>query len=86
MSLEEKAKVGKNGEILLDKPLREISGIKKGDIILIEALPGKLVINKIYFIDELLNMPTISEESAQEAEKNIQKEIKNQQRLTNEEH
>lgn len=86
MSLEEKAKIGKNGEILLDKPLRELSGINKGDNVLIEALPGKLVINKIYSIDELLDMPIISEESAQEAEKDIQQEIKNQQRLTNEEH
>jgi len=54
MTIEDQSKVGKKGEILPKKPLRDFSGIKPGDNIIIEALPGYLIINKIYSVQELL--------------------------------
>ena len=61
MTIDKKVKVGKKGEILPKKPLREISGINPGDNVLIEAHPGQLIISKIYSVEELLEMPIISE-------------------------
>lgn len=57
----------------MKKTLREISGIKPGDEILIEAHFGQ-IIKKIYSINELLEMPIISEETAEEIEKQIEEE------------
>ena len=74
MTMDKKAKVGKKGEILPKKPLREISGIKPGDKVLIEAQPGRLIINKIYSIEELLEMPIIAEGTAESVEKDINRE------------
>lgn len=85
MTMDKKAKVGKKGEILPKKPLREISGIKPGDKVLIEAQPGRLIINKIYSIEELLEMPIIAEGTAESVEKDINRERKIQEKLTNNE-
>ena len=52
MTTQDKSIVGKKGEILPKKPLREISGIKAGDEILIEAHPGELIVKKILFKKE----------------------------------
>ena len=71
-------KVGKKGEILPKKPLRELSGINPGDDILIEAYPGELIIKKIYSMEELLEMPIISEGTAESVEKDIEEEVKRQ--------
>lgn len=71
MTIEEQTKVGKKGEIRPKKPLREFSRINPGDKIMIEALPGKLIINKIFSVEELLNMPVISEGTAEHVEKDI---------------
>jgi bifunctional DNA-binding transcriptional regulator/antitoxin component of YhaV-PrlF toxin-antitoxin module len=68
MIIEEKVKVGKKGEILPKKPLREISGIRPGDNVLIEAQPGRLI------------------GTAESVEKDIEEEMKIQEKLTNEEH
>ena len=86
MTIDKKVKVGKKGEILPKKPLREISGINSGDNVLIEAHPGQLIINKIYLVEELLEMPIISEGTAQSVEKEIEEEVKIQQKMTNDEH
>ncbi len=85
MSVEDDTKVGKKGEILPKKPLRELSGIKPGDRVLIEANPGKLVIKKIYSAEEALKMPIIAEGSAESIEKDIKQEEKIQKNLANEE-
>ncbi|TFF98577.1 MAG: AbrB/MazE/SpoVT family DNA-binding domain-containing protein [Promethearchaeota archaeon] len=71
MSTEDDTKVGKKGEILPKKPLRDISGIKPGDRVLIEAEPGKLVIKKIYSVEEALKMSKIAEGTPESVEKEI---------------
>ncbi len=86
MTIDEESKVGKKGEILPKKPLREFSGINPGDKVLIEAQPGRLIINKIFSVEELLEMPIISQGTAESVEKDIEGEIKLQKKLTNEEH
>ncbi|MHA1489885.1 MAG: hypothetical protein ACTSRI_09535 [Promethearchaeota archaeon] len=86
MTIEDKTKVGKKGEILPKKPLREISGINPGDNVLIEANPGELIIRKVYSIEELLEMPIISSGTAKSVKEDIRKEAEIQERLTNEKH
>ncbi len=53
---------------------------------MIEAHPGQLIISKIYSVEELLEMPIISEGTAQSVEKEIEEEVKIQQKMTNDEH
>lgn len=86
MRIDENSRVGKKGEILPKKVLREFSNINPGDKILIEAQPGRLIINKIYSIDELLEMPILSQSTAESIEKEIAEDVKNQEELTNDEH
>lgn len=86
MIIEDKVKVGKKGEILPKKSLRELSGINPGDDVLIEAHPGELIIKKIYTMEELLDMPIISEGTAESVEKDIEEEVKKQIEMTNNEH
>ena len=85
MTINEEAKVGKEGEIFPKKHLREFSGFNPGDRVLIEAQPGRLIINKIYSVEELLRMPIISEGSAESVEKDIEDEKKLQEKLTSDE-
>ncbi len=86
MTTQDKTIVGKKGEILPKKPLRDASGIKPGDEVLIEAYKGKLIIKKIYSIEEALAMPTIATGTPESIEGDIEEERKMQERLTNEEH
>jgi bifunctional DNA-binding transcriptional regulator/antitoxin component of YhaV-PrlF toxin-antitoxin module len=86
MRIDENSRVGKKGEILPKKALREFSNINPGDKILIEAQPGRLIINKIYSVDELLDMPVISQGTAESIEKEIEEEVIKQEKLTNAEH
>ena len=86
MLIDKNSRVSKKGEILPKKLLREFSGIKPGDSILIEAQPGRLIINKIYSIDELLEMPILSEGNAENIEQEIEEEVKNQEKIINENH
>jgi len=86
MTIEEESKVGKKGEILPKKPLREYSGINPGDKVFIEAHPGRLIINKIFSVEELLDMPIIAEGTAESVEKDINEEAKLQEKLTIDEH
>ncbi|MHA1652135.1 MAG: AbrB/MazE/SpoVT family DNA-binding domain-containing protein [Candidatus Helarchaeota archaeon] len=86
MTLKEKVIVGKKGEILPKKPLRDIAGIKPGDEVYIEAHPGELIIKKIYSVEEALAMPTIARGTPESIEKDIEEELAIQEKLTNEEH
>ena len=86
MTTRDKTIVGKKGEILPKKPLREISGINPGDQVIIEAHQGELIIKKIYSVEEALAMPTIATGTPDNIESDIEKERKVQEKLTNEEH
>ncbi|MBD3229208.1 MAG: hypothetical protein GF329_13580 [Candidatus Lokiarchaeota archaeon] len=85
MTIQDETVVGKKGEILPKKPLRDFSGIKPGDKVLIEAFKGELIIKKIYSIEEALSMPIIAEGTPESVEKDIEKERKIQEKLVNEE-
>ena len=82
MTIQDKTKVGKKGEILPKKDLREVSGIKPGDEVLIEAHEGQILIKKIYSVDELLKMSIIAEGTAEEIDEEIEEEAKKQQELS----
>ena len=86
MTSQDKTVVGKKGEILPKKPLRDISGIKPGDEVLIEAYQGELIIKKIYSVEEALAMPTIATGTPESIEKDIAEERELQEKYTNEEH
>lgn len=84
--IQDKTEVGKKGEILPKKPLRDFAGIKPGDKVLVEAFEGELVIKKIYSIEEALSMPTIARGTPESIEEDINKESQLQEKVTNEEH
>jgi len=86
MTTQDKIIVGKKGEILPKKPLRDIAGIKPGDQVLIEAHPGEFIIKKIYSVEEALAMPIIATGTPESIEKDIEAEREMQEKLTNEEH
>ena len=86
MTTQDKTTVGKKGEILPKKPLREISGINPGDEVIIEAHQGELIIKKILSVEEALAMPPISSSTAETIEADIEEEREYQEKLTNEEH
>ena len=79
MSIIDETKIGKKGEILPKLPLREISGLSPGDRILIEASPGELRIRKILSVDEIFDLPIISEKSVEETEKIMDEESEYQE-------
>ncbi|MHA1380256.1 MAG: hypothetical protein ACTSRG_17920 [Candidatus Helarchaeota archaeon] len=83
MTIEDKAIIGKKGEILPKKPLRDFAGIKPGDVVLIEAYKGQLIIKKIYTVEEALAMPIITTGTPENVEKDINEEKKIQEKLTN---
>ena len=78
MSSVEKVKVGSKGEILPKKKMREISNIKPGDEVMIEAMPGELRIRKVLTIEEALSLPIISKGTPNQIEKEIIEEIEKQ--------
>jgi len=82
MTVQDKTKVGKKGEILPKKPLREESGIKPGDDILILAHKNELIVKKIYDVKDLLNLPIITKNTVEEAMEDIREESKLQEELT----
>jgi len=84
--MQETTKVGNKGEILPKKALREMAGIKPGDHVSVEARPGELLIRKIYSVEEALNLPGFSEGTAEEIEKEIEEEAKQQEKLTVNDH
>ena len=72
--------VGKKGEIIPKKKIRNIVGISPGDRVLISASSNQLIIKKILSIDEIFELPIIAAgtpsiiESELEEEGNIQRE------------
>ena len=86
MTIQYKTIVGKKGEILPKKPLRDMAGIKPGDTVMIEAFKGELIIKKIYSIEEALSMPVIDTGTPTSIEKDLEEERLLQEKLTNEEH
>ncbi len=86
MTAQDRTIVGKKGEILPKKPLREVSGINPGDEVIIEAHNGELIIKKIFSVEEALTMPTIATGTPETIEADIKEERELQEKLTNEEH
>ena len=86
MTIQDKTTVGKKGEILPKKLLRDMAGINPGDEVLIEAFKGELIIKKIYSIDEALSRPDIDSGTPTSIEKDLEEERLLQEKLTNEEH
>ena len=82
MSIQDEVTIGKKGEILAKKQLREISGLSPGDKALVIAKKGELIIKKIYSIKELFQLPVIATGTPEEIEKEIEEENKNQERLS----
>lgn len=74
------SRVGKKGEIVLRKAIREEAGIKPGDyIILSTSKKGEITIRKIGSAKEFLEMPKLIKISKEELEKlrrKIHKEMK----------
>ncbi len=85
MTIQDKSIVGKKGEILPKKPLRDFAGIAPGDEVMIEAFEGELIVRKIYTIEEALSMPTICSGTVESIEEDIEKEGLLQENITNDE-
>ena len=81
MSKTDQTTMGKKGEILPKRHLREISGIQPGDNISIHAKSGKLTITKILSVEEALSLPTFTKHTAEEIEAIINIESRNQEEL-----
>ncbi len=75
----EKTIVGKRGEILAKKNLRDAAGIRPGDEVLIEATSGQFLIRKIPTIAEILQRPPIARVTAQQLEKELDEESRLQE-------
>lgn len=80
------SKMGKKGEILPKRVLREIANIKPGDKIMIEASPGELRIRKILTVDEIFELEKISRDVPEDMDKQIEEEIKLQMEKSDDEH
>ncbi|GAB4331212.1 MAG: hypothetical protein Kow0069_38840 [Promethearchaeota archaeon] len=59
VSITEEAVVGKKGEILPKKRIRDLMNLRPGDRVLLEATGDRLVVRKVYSVRELLGMPAI---------------------------
>ncbi|MEQ9714048.1 MAG: AbrB/MazE/SpoVT family DNA-binding domain-containing protein [Candidatus Asgardarchaeum sp.] len=73
------SRVGKKGEIVLRKAIREKAGIKPGDYIILSSKKGEITIRKIGSAKEFLEMPKLIKISKEELEKlrrKIHKEMK----------
>jgi len=81
MSIKDETKVGSKGEILPKKPLRELAGISPGDVVEIEAEPGKLTIRKILTIEEVFDLPPIASRDPEEWDIRLLDEKKRQESL-----
>ncbi|MHA2365785.1 MAG: AbrB/MazE/SpoVT family DNA-binding domain-containing protein [Candidatus Hodarchaeales archaeon] len=81
MTVSDETIVGKKGEILPKKGLREVAKINPGDRVYMEAREGELLIRKIYSVEEALSLPIISKGTAEEIEKELEEEGSNQERM-----
>ena len=79
MITEEVALVGRKGEILPKKKLREAAGIFPGDRVLIKASSNEFVIKKVLTVEEAFNLALIDSDSPLELRKQIKEEIRNAQ-------
>lgn len=79
MTIYEESTIGKKGEILPKKNIREIMNLKPGDNVILEANSTELVIKKIYSIDELLKLPRIGKGTPQEHKQIIRQEMETQE-------
>ena len=68
ITMQEEITVGKRGEILPKKSLREISGIHPGDKVLVEARANRIIINKIPSIEDVFDMPIIARATPEQVE------------------
>ena len=79
MAIKDETKMGNRGEILPKQPLLDISGIHPGDRIEIEARDGELIIRKIPSIDEVFDLPAITEMSEPEFHEALKEEKQQQE-------
>lgn len=79
MITEELAQVGKKGEILPKKKLREVAGIFPGDHVLIKASANGFVIKKVVSVEEAFNLEVIDSATPLELRKQIKKELQTAQ-------
>ncbi len=68
--------VGKKGEILPKKKIREAAGIHPGDRVAISVSPGQIHIRKILTVKETLSLPIIKKATVEEFDKMIAEEEK----------
>lgn len=78
--------MGKKGEILPKRVLREIANIRPGDKIMIEASPGELRIRKILTVDEIFELEKISRDTPEDIDKQVEEEIKLEMEKSDDEH
>ncbi len=62
------ARVGRKGEIYAPKEAREIAGIKPKSLVRIVAEPGRIIVEKIPSIEELLGSYVLSLEGGLSSE------------------
>lgn len=72
----------KRGEILPKKPVREMAGLLPGDKVCIEAVPGKMVIRKIYSVEELFRRPHLATISVENLDKTLAEESQMQEEMS----
>ncbi|NVM30249.1 MAG: AbrB/MazE/SpoVT family DNA-binding domain-containing protein [Candidatus Helarchaeota archaeon] len=79
MTSNQETKIGKKGEILPKKGIRDAAGLKPGDKVLIQAHEGEIIVKKIYSIDEVFEMPVIATGTPEGIEKELEEEGKLQE-------
>ncbi len=82
MTLVDEAVIGKKGEILPKKNLRQISGLLPGDKVVIEAYPNKLIVRKLLSVDELFQLPKIATGTPEAIEADLHEENRLQEEMT----
>lgn len=83
MTLIDKTFIGKKGEILPKKNLREVSGMNPGDKVMIEAYPNKMVIRKVLTMEEVFQLPILAKVKLENFSEEIQVLSENQEEMTN---
>ena len=78
--------VGKKGEIIPKKKIRDIMGISPGDRVLVCASSNQLIIKKILSIDEIFELSIIASGTPSEIESELEEEENNQRERSVNEH
>lgn len=86
MTLIEGTIIGKKGEILPKKKIRQIAGFSPGDKVIIEGYPNKMVVRKVLSIDEVFALPEIAGGTPEEIEAQLHEEEQLQEKLTLKKH